>query len=77
MGSIHQWAEGRKYYDSVEEPTNVQGSVKAPNKPSQLLDSDGRIFQRGRTDYADYAPDQFVSVMDAGAKGGTTPNEWN
>ncbi|KIO31552.1 hypothetical protein M407DRAFT_19489 [Tulasnella calospora MUT 4182] len=67
--TVRQWAKGRKYYDSVGTPTSVQGSIKAPNKPAQLLDSTGKIFQRGRTDYADYAADQFASVMDAGAKG--------
>ncbi|KAG8911888.1 hypothetical protein FRC00_005638, partial [Tulasnella sp. 408] len=66
---IRQWARGRKYYDSVGTPTSVEGPIKAPKKPAQLLDSDGKIFQRGRTDYADYAADQFASVMDAGAKG--------
>ncbi|KAG8911889.1 hypothetical protein FRC00_005639, partial [Tulasnella sp. 408] len=67
--TIRQWAQGHKYYDSVGTPASVRGSVNAPNKPAQLLDSSGKIFQRGRTDYADYAANQFASVMDAGAKG--------
>ncbi|KAG8957022.1 hypothetical protein FRC00_004571 [Tulasnella sp. 408] len=67
--TIRQWAQGHKYYDSVGTPTSVRGSVNAPNKPAQLLDSSGKIFQRGRTDYSDYAANQFASVMDAGAKG--------
>ncbi|KIO31553.1 glycoside hydrolase family 55 protein [Tulasnella calospora MUT 4182] len=69
LDSIRQWAEGNKYYDSVTTPTYILDAVNAPNKPSQLLDSSGRIYQRGRTDYADYAADQFASVRDAGAKG--------
>ncbi|KAG8956019.1 hypothetical protein FRC04_006468 [Tulasnella sp. 424] len=67
--TIRQWAEGNKYYDSVTTPTYILDAVNAPTKPSQLLDSSGRIFQRGRTDYPDYAADQFASVRDAGAKG--------
>ncbi|KAG8986773.1 hypothetical protein FRB90_003794, partial [Tulasnella sp. 427] len=67
--TVRQWAEGRKYYDSVTTPTKVQGPINAPAKPQALLDSSGRIFQRGRTDYANYAASQFASVKSAGAKG--------
>ncbi|KAG8933801.1 hypothetical protein FRC01_007047 [Tulasnella sp. 417] len=67
--TIRQWAEGNKYWDSVTTPTYILDNVNAPTKPSSLLDSNGRIYQRGRTDYADYAADQFASVRDAGAKG--------
>ncbi|KAG8894248.1 hypothetical protein FRC00_009248, partial [Tulasnella sp. 408] len=67
--TIRQWAEGNKYYGTVTTPTYILDNVNAPAKPSVLLDSSGKIFQRGRTDYADWAPDQFAHVRDSGAKG--------
>ena len=39
------------------------------NKAASLLDSAGRIFGKTHPQYADYAPDQFVSVKSQGAKG--------
>ncbi|KAG9044876.1 hypothetical protein FS837_007373 [Tulasnella sp. UAMH 9824] len=67
--TIRQWAEGNKYYGTVTTPTYILDNVNAPAKPSALLDGSGKIFQRGRTDYADWAADQFAHVRDSGAKG--------
>lgn len=62
---------GPTYSGSSSTDTFVQGMVSsAPTKPAALLNSNGNIYSRGRTDYPAYAASQFASVKAAGAKGG-------
>lgn len=51
------------------EKSRTQGPVQRPPKPSGLLDSNGRIFERTRPFYNNVPASSFVSVKDAGAKG--------
>ncbi|KAG8886521.1 hypothetical protein FRB97_003032 [Tulasnella sp. 331] len=67
--TIRQWAQGDKYTGTGTAASYIQAAVTAPTKPAALLNSAGQIYSRGRTDYANYAPNQFASVRTAGAKG--------
>ena len=67
--TIASWGQGHTYSGTGGQKTWVQGDVASANKPSVLLDSSGRIFGKGRPQYADYAVSQIVSVKSQGAKG--------
>jgi glucan 1,3-beta-glucosidase len=67
--TVRQWAQGNKYWGTTTTPTYIQTTVNAPTKPTALLDSNGYIYSRSRTDYPNYAASQFASVKDNGAVG--------
>lgn len=67
--TIDTWAQGNVYTGTNPTGRFVQSSVTAPNKPSVLLDSAGRIFGKSHPQYENYAVDQFVSIRSLGAKG--------
>ncbi|RPD66327.1 exo-beta-1,3-glucanase [Lentinus tigrinus ALCF2SS1-7] len=71
--TIDSWGQGNVFSGTSQTASFQQANIPAPNKPSSLLDSAGRIFGRTHPQYADVAVDQIVSVRDQGAKGdGTT-----
>jgi len=71
--TIRQWAQGNVYSGTSGTKTFIQSSTNPAAKPAGLLDSSGRIFGRGRPQYANFDVTQFVSVKTQGAKGdGTT-----
>lgn len=49
--------------------SRVQRALPSQAKPSPLLDTSGRVFERSKPLYEDYAASSFVSVKSAGAKG--------
>ena len=67
--TIASWGQGDVYTGTSGTKQFVQGNIPSPNKPSNLLDSSGRIFGKTRPQYAGYAVSQFVSARDQGAKG--------
>ena len=67
--TINSWAQGNVYTGTNPTGRFVQSNIGAINKASNLLDSAGRIFGKGHPQYANYAPDQFISVKSQGAKG--------
>ncbi|KDQ16283.1 glycoside hydrolase family 55 protein [Botryobasidium botryosum FD-172 SS1] len=67
--TINQWAQGNIYYGNSNKATYVQKTLTAPSKPSVLLDSTGKFFNRARPQYENYSPSQFVSVKAEGARG--------
>ncbi|KAI0724043.1 exo-beta-1,3-glucanase [Cerioporus squamosus] len=71
--TIDSWGQGNVFSGTSQTASFTQGNIPAPNKPSSLLDSAGRIFGKTHPQYADVAVSQVVSVRDQGAKGdGTT-----
>lgn len=69
--TVDAWAQGHIYYGKVG-PTQTQGPIPAPKRPASLLDKSskkGYYFERDRPQYEAYAPSDFVSVKDHGAKG--------
>ena len=66
---IASWAQGNVYSGLDPFGSYVQDHIRAPHKPSMLLDGAGNIFGKGHPQYADYAVSQFVSVKSNGAKG--------
>ncbi|EJF66026.1 exo-beta-1,3-glucanase [Dichomitus squalens] len=66
---IDSWGQGNVYTGSSTTGTFTQDKIAAPNKPSSLLDSAGRIFGKAHPQYEDFAVSQVVSVRDQGAKG--------
>lgn len=70
---VESWGQGNVYTSVIPIGRFTQGNIHAANKPSVLLDDQGRIFGKTHPQYADYSVSQFVSVRDHGAKGdGTT-----
>ena len=66
---IASWAQGNIYSGLDPFGSYVQDHIRAPHKPSVLLDGAGKIFGRGHPQYANYAVSQFISVKSNGAKG--------
>jgi hypothetical protein len=71
--TIDLWGQGRSY-DSTGAATVVQGTMsRAFTKPTAILDSTGKIFERSRPQYTSLASSSFISVRTNGAAGdGTT-----
>ena len=67
--TINSWAQGNVYTGTNPAGRFVQANIPNINKASSLLDSSGRIFGKTHPQYQDYAPDQFISVKSAGARG--------
>lgn len=67
--TIESWGQGNIYAGTNASGTFTQGHISAANKPSNLLDSAGRIFGKAHPQYADYDVSQFISVRDYGASG--------
>ena len=49
--------------------TRVQTVMPSAAKPSALLDNNGKVFERSKPLYENYAASSFISVRSAGAKG--------
>ncbi|KAI0820033.1 exo-beta-1,3-glucanase [Trametes gibbosa] len=67
--TINSWAQGNVFTGTNPNGRFVQSNINAINKAGSLLDSSGRVFGKTHPQYADYAPDQFMSVKSQGAKG--------
>jgi len=67
--TVASWGQGNVFTGSNPLGKYTQGNIAAPVKASSLLDGAGRIVSRTHPQYAEYAPSQFVSVKDLGAKG--------
>ncbi|KAJ6573845.1 exo-beta-1,3-glucanase, partial [Mycena vulgaris] len=67
---INQFIQGNTYSGTGASPTFTQKTLTGPSIPSSLIDSStGDIFFRTRPQYQKFAPSQFTSVKDNGAKG--------
>ncbi|CAA7267897.1 unnamed protein product [Cyclocybe aegerita] len=66
---IASWGQGNAYKGTNGTGVFTQGPIAPAHKSPSLLDHSGRIFGRTHPQYANYAPSQFVSVRDYGAKG--------
>jgi glucan 1,3-beta-glucosidase len=64
--TISAWGQGHKYTPSG--PTNFQGAITAPTRPSALL-SGGRYYTKSKPQYEASPTSSFLSVRSAGAKG--------
>ncbi|KAJ7632168.1 exo-beta-1,3-glucanase [Roridomyces roridus] len=67
--TIASWVHGNVYAGTNGAGTFTQASVTAPSKPSVLLDSSGKIFQKSHPQYGAYSTSQIVSARSQGAKG--------
>jgi glucan 1,3-beta-glucosidase len=66
---IQRWGQGNVYTGNDKEGKFVRGEMPGKGVAGSLLDSEGRVFSRGRPQYKDYSLHQIVSVKDEGAKG--------
>ncbi|KAG8220202.1 glycoside hydrolase family 55 protein [Butyriboletus roseoflavus] len=66
---IASWAQGNVYVGNDGLARYTQGYIQPPQKPWNIIDSQGNIFGRGHPQYPDYSPDQIVSVKSCGAVG--------
>lgn len=67
--TIQSWGQGNIFSSTSGSGKFVQSDIVNANKPSVLLDGNGKIFGKTHPQYAAYAVDQFVSVKDNGARG--------
>ncbi|KAG6330106.1 hypothetical protein ID866_8982, partial [Astraeus odoratus] len=67
--TIASWGQGNVFSGTNGTASFVQDNIVSANKPSSLLDNTGRVFGKSHPQYADYSPDQFISVKSQGAKG--------
>ncbi|KAH7905297.1 pectate lyase superfamily protein-domain-containing protein [Hygrophoropsis aurantiaca] len=67
--TIASWGQGNVYSRTSRTKTFAQGSIVPPSKPSNLLDSAGRIFGKSHPQYANYATSEIISVKSQGAAG--------
>lgn len=67
--TITSWGQGNAYHGTNSIGTYTQGPIVDAHKPAILLDQAGNMFGRTHPQYANYAPGQFVSVRDHGARG--------
>lgn len=67
--TIQSWGQGNIFSSTNGSGRFLQGNIVNANKPSVLLDGNGKIFGKTHPQYAAYAVDQFVSVKDNGARG--------
>ncbi|KAJ1548042.1 hypothetical protein HK405_004347 [Cladochytrium tenue] len=65
--AVTLWGQGNTYVGSTL--TRVQGTLTAPSKPSSLLTSSGKFYERSKPQYETLAASEFVSIKTAGAKG--------
>lgn len=66
---IESWAQGNVYVGDDGLPRYTQGYIEPPQKPWNIIDSQGNIFGKGHPQYSDYSLDQIVSVKSYGAVG--------
>lgn len=68
---IKAWADGHRYLPNG--PIKTSGPVDPSKRPSDLLDSQGKYYERSKPHYGSLPLSQFVSARDLGARGdGTT-----
>ncbi|KAH7904582.1 pectate lyase superfamily protein-domain-containing protein [Hygrophoropsis aurantiaca] len=67
--TIASWGQGDVYSGTSGTKTFVQGNIVSASKPSNLLDSAGRIFGKSHPQYANYATSEIISVKSQGATG--------
>jgi hypothetical protein len=67
--TIVSWGQGNVYKGTNAAATFTQGALPVPSKAASLLDGSGKIFGKGRPQYAAYSVDQVVSARSQGAKG--------
>lgn len=67
--TIAAWGQGNVYSGSNTQGTFQQSNLPVVNQDSSLLDGSGHVFGRTRPQYESFAPSQFASAKDNGAKG--------
>lgn len=67
VSSIAGWSEGNSY--TPNGPTEVQGQMTPATRPSSLLQSDGKYYERSKPSYANLPASSFLSARTAGATG--------
>jgi glucan 1,3-beta-glucosidase len=64
---IAAWSDGHRYLsDGLVE---AQGTIEATKRPANLLDAQGKYYERSKPQYGDVSLEQFLSARDLGAKG--------
>ncbi|KAK9771541.1 putative Pectate lyase superfamily protein-domain-containing protein [Seiridium cardinale] len=71
--TITAWSEGHRYTPTG--PQSALGAITPNSRPSVLLDSSGRYYQRSKPQYETLAASSFVSVRSAGAKGDASTDD--
>ncbi|KAJ4347892.1 uncharacterized protein N0V89_009264 [Didymosphaeria variabile] len=75
---IDAWADGHRYVSMSPlgpgvqtplAPLEARGSIAATKRPSNLLGSDGKYYERSKPQYEGLSADQFLSARTLGAKG--------
>ncbi|CBX90532.1 similar to exo-beta-1,3-glucanase [Plenodomus lingam JN3] len=68
---ISAWADGHRYLPNG--PNAQRAPIEPSKRPAELLDANGKFYERSRPQYGEVPLSQFMSARDAGARGdGTT-----
>jgi glucan 1,3-beta-glucosidase len=67
VSTIAAWADGHRYLPNG--PIEAQGTIEATKRPANLLDAQGKYYERSKPQYDEVPLSQFLSVRDLGAKG--------
>lgn len=68
--TIAVWGQGHSYTGTSSAMSNVQATLSRPfAKPSVLLDSTGKVFEKSKPTYQTVPASSFISVRSHGAKG--------
>ncbi|KAK6210577.1 hypothetical protein LQW54_006060 [Pestalotiopsis sp. IQ-011] len=71
--TITGWSSGHRY--TPNGPQSAVGAITPNSRPSVLLGSNGRYYQRSKPQYETLAASSFVSVRSAGAKGDASADD--
>lgn len=68
---ISAWADGHRYLP--QGPVEQRGPIAPSKRPAELLDTQGKFYERSKPQYGDIPLSHFISARDVGAIGdGTT-----
>ncbi|KAG9384715.1 Pectate-lyase-3 domain containing protein [Pyrenophora tritici-repentis] len=64
---IDGWADGHRYVPKG--PIEARGSIAPTKRPAELLDAEGKYYERAKPQYEDVPLSQFLSARTLGATG--------
>ncbi|EUC49001.1 glycoside hydrolase family 55 protein [Bipolaris oryzae ATCC 44560] len=65
---VDAWADGHRY-TSYGGPDIARGRIEPTQRPADLVDAQGRFYERSKPSYGDVPLSQFLSARDLGATG--------
>jgi hypothetical protein len=64
---IDAWADGHRYLPNG--PVEKRGAIASTKRPIDLLDAEGKYYERSKPQYSEFPLSQFLSARDQGVTG--------